>query len=388
MSDPTTTDRHDRTALGAADVTDERLAEIAASSLGLEPDGVRLVDSVAHEFPYDLPAITTGGRWWVSGRLAVDGDSPTPFRVFVKQVQSWARSPLFASVPPEYREMAAAGVPWRTEPLAYRSDLGDRLPDGLTMPRALAVVDLDEASSAIWLEEVPLVDATWDRPRFARAARLLGRLAASPTVAERRNVGESTFHLRVYLEGRLQVQVLPMLHDDGIWQHPLVAGAFDDALRDRLRAAADLAPAYVAELSALPYGTAHGDACPNNLLAGADHDGFVLIDYGFWGPNPIGFDLGQLLVGDVQVGRRSSADLPELEDLCLAEYVEGLRAEGCDVPLDVVRRAHALHLLIFTGLSTLPFEHLDQPPTPELHALARERAAIARFSLDLVHATD
>ncbi|RYP83049.1 hypothetical protein EKO23_20185 [Nocardioides guangzhouensis] len=391
MSDPTTADRHDRSALGAADVTNERLAEIAASSLGLPPDGVRLLDSVAEEFPYDLPAITTGGRWWVSGHLAVNGSAnggaPAPFRVFVKVVQNWSRSPLFQFVPPEHREMAAAGVPWRTEPLVYRSDLRDRLPEGLAMPRALAVDDLDESSSAIWLEEVPVVEVTWDHDRYARAARLLGRLAASPEVAVHRNVGESSFHLRVYLDGRLAMQVMPMLRDEGIWQHPLVAHAFDDELRDRVRAAADLAPAYVAELSALPYATAHGDACPNNLLAGAD-DGFVLIDYGFWGPNPIGFDLGQLLVGDVQVGRRSSADLAELEDLCLAEYVEGLRAEGCDVPLDVVRRAHALHLLIFTGLSTLPFEHLDQPPTPELHALARERAAIARFSLDLVDATD
>ena len=384
-------DRHDRTALGAADVTDDGLAAIAADALGLDPDGVRLLDSVAEEFPYDLPAITTGGRWWVSGHLAAngsaDGGAPTPFRVFVKQVQSWARSPLFASVPPEVREMAAAGVPWRTEPLAYRSDLGDRLPEGLTMPRALAVVDLDEASSAIWLQEVPLVEAVWDEGRYARAARLLGRLAVSPRVAERRNVGESTFHLRVYLEGRLAMQVLPMLRDDGIWQHPLVAGAFDGALRDRLLAAADRAPAYVEELSALPYATAHGDACPNNLLAGAERDGFVLIDYGFWGPNPIGFDLGQLLVGDVQLGKRPAAELPELEDLCLREYVAGLRDEGCDVPLEVVRRAHALHLMIFTGLSTLPFEYLGSPPSPELERLARERAAIARFSLDLVDAT-
>jgi hypothetical protein len=383
-------DHHHRAGLGAADVPDERLARIAAESVGLDPDRARLVDSVAQEFPYDLPAITTGGRWWVSGHVRDEraGSAPVPFRVFVKVVQNWSRSPLFQAVPPEFREVAAAGVPWRTEPLAYRSDLGDRLPAGLTMPRALAVDDLDDASSAVWLEEVPVVERVWDRDRFARAAFLLGRLAASPAVAERRNVGESDFHVGVYLEGRLSMQVLPVLRDDGVWQHPLVAAAFDDGLRERLRSAADLAPAYVAELSAMPYVTAHGDACPNNLLARAGDDGFVLIDYGFWGPNPIGFDLGQLLVGEVQVGRRSAADLAELDDLCLAAYVEGLRAEGCDVPLEVVRRAHALHLMVFTGLSALPFEHLDAPVTPELVGLARERAAIARFSLDLVDATD
>ena len=131
----------------------------------------------------------------------------------------------------------------------------------------------------------------------------------------------------------------------------------------------------------------HGDACPNNLLARDGSDDFVLIDYGFWGPGPIGFDLSQLLVGDVQVGRRGSDDLAEVEDAIFAGYMAGLRDEECWIPDDVVRRAHALQLLIFTGLSALPFDLLEAEPTPELHRVAEHRAAIARFSLDLVDAT-
>ncbi len=65
----------------------------------------------------------------------------------------------------------------------------------------------------------------------------------------------------------------------------------------------------------------------------------------------------------------------------------GLRDEECWIPDDVVRRAHALQLLIFTGLSALPFDLLDAEPTPELHRVAEHRAAIARFSLDLVERT-
>ena len=52
-----------------------------------------------------------------------------------------------------------------------------------------------------------------------------------------------------------------------------------------------------------------------------------------------------------------------------------------------MRRAHALQLLIFTGLSTLPFEHFGEPPSDELIALSAERAALSRFSLDLLDAT-
>jgi hypothetical protein len=113
----------------------------------------------------------------------------------------------------------------------------------------------------------------------------------------------------------------------------------------------------------------------------------VLIDYGFWGLQPIGFDLSQLLVGDVQLGRRTADDLREVEATILAAYVEGMRDEGSDIPLPVVRRSHALQLMLFTGLSCLPFEHLETAPTPELHHVAAQRAGIARFALDLLEST-
>ena len=95
-----------------------------------------------------------------------------------------------------------------------------------------------------------MVPATWDLARYAHAAHLLGRLAVSPRVAERADVGGHPFHVRDYVDGRLRIQVLPMLRDEGIWHHPLVAGAFDDALRARLLEAADRADEYVEELAA------------------------------------------------------------------------------------------------------------------------------------------
>ena len=267
---------HDRTALGPADVTDEHLASMAANVLGLDPARTSLLDSCAEVVPYDLPAITTAGRYWVHGHVTT-GNGALPFRLFVKHVQSWGRSPFFALVPEEFRAMAEASVPWRTEPLVYRSDLGDRLPPGLSMPRALAVVDLDEKSAAVWLEEVEDEAVEWDLARYADAATLLGRLAVSARVAQRAGVGGHPFHIRDYLRGRLGMQVLPMLHDEDLWRHPLVAAAFDAGLRDRLLGAADLVADHVEELAALPLATGHGDACPNNLLVRRGEEGFVLI---------------------------------------------------------------------------------------------------------------
>ncbi|MCW2759535.1 MAG: hypothetical protein JWO46_3281, partial [Nocardioidaceae bacterium] len=138
---------HDRTLLGPADISDERLADLVATSY--DATAARLLCSRATVVPYDQSTITTAGRFWVDGRAAVDGHD-VPFRFFVKHMQSWGRSPEFAvarqSIPPELVDWAIASVPWRTEALAYRSDLGARLPEGLTMPRAYAVDDLDACS--------------------------------------------------------------------------------------------------------------------------------------------------------------------------------------------------------------------------------------------------
>jgi hypothetical protein len=372
---------HDRTALGPADVDEPTLTSMVATLLDADPATVRVLDSHAAEFPYDLPAITTAGRYVVTGTAEIDGERAT-YEMFVKVVQSWSRHEFFQFVPDEMKDLAEAMVPWRTEALAYRSDLGDRLPEGLTMPRAVGVFDLDDKSASVWLEKVTVVPRAWDDARYDRAAYLLGRLSGSPRVAERGDVGEHAFTLADYANGRLAGDVIPTLRSEEVWQHPLIAAAFGEELRDRLRAAAAEVPAYVEEVMALPHLPAHGDACPNNLLATAEHDGFTLIDYGFWMPMPVGADLSQLLIGDVQIGRRRAGDLAARDDAHVAEYVRGLRDEGCDVPEYDVRRAHALHMLMMSGLSTLPTELLDRPPSPALEAQVADRAAIATFCLD------
>jgi hypothetical protein len=377
----------DRSVLGPADVTDDELTEIVAGWIGADVGPVALVSATAEVVPYDLDAITTAGRYWLRGKVRHAG-GVTDFSFFIKHVQSWARSPQFAAIPPHLVEVAEAGVPWRTEPLIYRSDLASRLPPGLTMARVAAIRDLDEKSAAVWLEEVPVVPRVWTVDQLSEAAYLLGRLAARPAVQELAGIGNFAdgHPVRAYLDGRLSHQVLPILRSDDIWRHPLVAMTFDAELRERLLAAADLVGKYVDELEQLPTGAAHGDACTNNLLVRPDGT-LVLIDFGFWAPEPLGFDLSQLVLGDVQLGRTPADELPAIDRACTAGYVEGLRAEGCDVDAAVIRRAHALLMLIFSGLSSIPFEFLGGPPTEEVRRLAANRATAARYILDLVDDT-
>jgi hypothetical protein len=94
-----------------------------------------------------------------------------PYAFFVKVVQPWASSPLSHHVPEPLRTEVAPLVPWRTEPDLYRSDLRDRLPAGLTVPRAFGVHDdPDDDSTAIWLELVTGRPVPWDLDRHRRAA--------------------------------------------------------------------------------------------------------------------------------------------------------------------------------------------------------------------------
>ncbi|CAA9354465.1 MAG: hypothetical protein AVDCRST_MAG07-3257 [uncultured Frankineae bacterium] len=373
-----------RALLGPADVDDASLTSMVGDALAV--DDVQVLDCSVEVVDYDLDALTTAGRFWVRG-TAQHGDGRSPYAFFVKVVQSWSRTPQFQMVPEQMRELAAAGLPWEGEPLVYRSDLAQRLPAGLGLPRVHLVRELDELSACMWLQAVDADPSPWEPARFERAAYLLGRLAASTSVEPLGALGMQDV-VRSYVHGRVSGQVVPALHSDALWAHPLVADAFSPELRTRVLAAADALPALVAELHGAPVGVAHGDACVRNLLVPRDgtHD-FVLIDFSFWCRAPLGFDLTQLLVGEVQLGERSAAELPELHELCLRAYVRGLQDEGCDVALDTVRRVQALLMLLFAGLSSVPVELAYGMPAPGGADVVSERASAAAFVLDLVDAT-
>jgi hypothetical protein len=181
--------------------------------------------------------------------------------------------------------------------------------------------------------------------------------------------------------------VLPVLAGDDVWAHPLVRDAFDARLRHRLLTAAGALPDLLDELDDTPAATAHGDACTANLLTAGDRDALIMVDLGFCGRAPLGTDLGQLILGEVQTGQRHAADLPGLEAACLPAYVAGIHAEGGTAHPAQVRRTHATLMTVFAALPSIPIEHLHDEPTPQLRRFFHGRAAIARFVLDLLDDT-
>ncbi len=137
----------------------------------------------------------------------------------------------------------------------------------------------------------------------------------------------------------------------------------------------------------MPQLAAHGNACPNNLLVRPGGKGFTLIVFSFFRMMPVGFDLGQLLIGDVQIGNRPVDDLETRGNLLVNSYVGGLAEEGLVVDAGLVERSYALQLALFGGLTSLPVELLDCEPTDQVRSLIHARARVAAYSMRLLEKT-
>ncbi|TWP46922.1 phosphotransferase [Lentzea tibetensis] len=248
--------------------------------------------------------------------------------VFVKILRSPKLWPMLAGLPEHVRDRLLAEFPWRDEADFLLS--GFALPPGLRMPEVIRIDDLGDRV-ALWLEDVACADVRWDLPRFVRAARLLGRWAG------RRFGGAPSGALRFLIESRPHSE------------------AFQRLESGELRALAARLPELLDRLDRLPHAGAHGDACPQNLLVPLDDpDSFVVIDVTWQCPHPIGFDLGQLLVGLAHDGTLPVCALPEIREAIIDAYVEGLADEGERVPVNEVAFGCDASLVIRSAFDSGP----------------------------------
>jgi len=318
---------------------------------------------------------------WATGELArmrgsaTAASGPLEWSVFVKTLRSPLR--MLGSLPESLRVRAATDLTWRHEADMYRAGLDDVLPPGLRMPERYRIDDAEDGRVVEWLEDVAVHDVHWDLPRFARAAELLGRLAARLSRADRMPASVSRAPgevLRLQLLER-ETLWLPALAAGPMWPQ---VGRFDPQLYADLHRLAERLPAIIAALEDLPQMYVHGDASPQNLLVPAsDPDAFVAIDWSLIGLLAVGYDLSQLVVGLAHAGRLDVAELPAVCDAVVPAYRAGLAAEGVHVDAGVVRFGCHASLVVRSALTALPLDG-----SPHVEALAH-RTRLTRYLVDL-----
>lgn len=207
------------------------------------------------------------------------------------------------------------------------------------MPDVYRVDEIDEGALAIWMEDVTHDTGRWTLDDYRRAGRLLGRMAGrhcapSPPAG----VPVVARDLRGYVYGRVRRGVLPVLADDAVWSHPLVAVSAAPQLRADLAALDAAADTLLDRLDTLPHALAHRDAAPQNLLRSTDRDELVAIDWQFVGMCAIGFDVGQVLAGHAESGDLEPTQLAPTLSAIVDAYTAGAHAEGAGIPRRRPRR--------------------------------------------------
>ena len=391
MSQPDPVD----TPFSLAALTLDELAGLARPAAG-QPVPVAGVSVTPISYDWSSPA--TAGLWRVDVRVARQLDAGASRSFFVKLLRHPRQWPGLATLPDDESRLSFVRYfPWRFELDMYASGIAEALPPGLRMPVLHKVKHADDDHIALWFEFVEQEPGRWRLADYRRAAYLLGRLAARrrdgaavnaglPGICRVGLPGES---LRFYARSRLMQGTLPALRDPGLWRHPVIEAASyqvtDPSLAGDMLELADRLPAILDALAALPQTHAHGDASPQNLLRPAGEPGaLVVIDWGFGDLLPIGFDLGQLLVGLAHSGETDPDELAAIDEVILPGYLAGLAEEGYDGDPRLVRAGYLGGLAVRSALCALPLGQLAEPArTDELVELFATRLRLTRVMVDL-----
>ena len=381
-------------ALALASLTDANLAEVASAA------GVPVARPQATLTPiaYDWGSPATAGLWRADVRSQGQSGPPacTFFVKLVRDVRLWPGLRFF----PDEASRAdfAAYYPWHFELDIHLAGIDSVMPAGMRTPALYYAETVDNDHVVLWWEFITERSGSWQLPDYRLAARLLGQLAARrregaeinkalPDITRTAHSGGSA--LRYYTRRRVQEGFLPALQADQVWSHPVMRAALDrvddPALPSELLTLGAQLPRILDMLDALPRTYAHGDASPQNLLLPADEpDTIAVIDWGFGTLLPVGFDLGQLLVGLASAGQSDPLELAAIDAEIFPAYLDGLAAEDYKVEPAQVRAGYVGGLAARSALCALPLEQLGgSDPDGEIEALMTVRLRLTRVLVDM-----
>ncbi len=156
-------------------------------------------------------------------------------RAFAKTIHPASASPLFEFIPPEHHAIVLEQLNWLDEPRVYGCGLESDMPEGIRLPKLLAIDRACDDRLVLWLEEVDDEGGPWNLERYRRSARGLGRMTGRwPEARVERNLGLGRRSLHYLFYGKMMNVDLPLLADDATWGDPAVreVTAADPKLRE------------------------------------------------------------------------------------------------------------------------------------------------------------
>lgn len=232
---------------------------------------------------------------------------------------------------------------WKREALAYQSGLLDDLPGGLKAPRCLAVVEQQDESIWLWIEDVKeRYGERWPLEQYACAARAIGMFNGAYLVdrsippypwlvtngSPRGLINHST-HIR------------DIIQDPHTWEHPLVQSAFPAPMAERLLQLWADREALLDALDRIPQTLCHLDMWRGNLFAPEGQHRLIAIDWAFPGRAAVGTDAGDLFAPSFGLFKVEPTQPTMLDEAIFESYLDGLREAGWGGERHLVRFAYA-----------------------------------------------
>lgn len=244
---------------------------------------------------------------------------------------------------------------WKREALVYQSGFLERLTGEFVAPRCYAIHTPSEDEVWLWLEDIQDVYGKhWPFERRQLAARHLGYFNGRYLTQEPLPTGE--WVSQQWLRARMAQTAPVMARFSELLHQPLAQRFYPAEIAQGYQQVWAKRESLLIALDGLPQTLCHRDIYRRNLFARRDQHGreqTVVIDWSDVGIGAIGEELASFVVTDAFFDEVDVADLPRLDQLAFAGYLDGLRAAGWTGSAQVVRLGYAAAAVMRCGLAII-----------------------------------
>jgi hypothetical protein len=248
-----------------------------------------------------------------------DGEQEIPWSLILKTLS-----------PGEGNTDVSAWNYYKREADAYQSGWLANLPGSLAAPRCFGVIEHQDGSCWLWLEELAdEIGSPWPLEHYGLVARHLGQFNGA-YLADRPLPSWSWLSsgwLRQVIES--SASAIPLLRDS--LDHALIRRRMPGDAGDRYFRLWEQRGVYFHALDRLPQTLCHLDIFRRNLFSrrtAAGNYQTVAIDWAFAGRGALGEELVPLILGSVMFFEVGLDQAQALEEIAFESYLEGLRDAG------------------------------------------------------------